>query len=156
METAQQRQKVTSRRGGKAREGRGGSTITSGAQCTKAKDRADSDSGLQIWNRKRKLIKYVEQTLRVCIAVCVCPCVYVSVCVCSPFFPAFYCVLLFILLQFSVSALSLPWTAFYFILISNMFFQERKCTELPVGCAPYNWVPPAPPLLLLLSRDSHH
>lgn len=65
---------------------------------------------------------------------CVCPCVNVCVCVCSSFFPAFYCVLLFILLQFSVSALSLPWTAFYFILISNMFFQERKCTELPVGC----------------------
>lgn len=143
--------------GGKAREGRGGSTITSGAQCTKAKDRADSDSGLQIWNRKRKLIKYVEQTLRVCMCVCVPLCVCVYVCVCAPRFflrSTAFCYLFYCSFQFQLSVL--PWTAFYFILISNMFFQERKCTELPVGCAPYNWVPPAPPLLLLLSRDSHH
>lgn len=75
------------------------STITSGAQCTKAKDRAESDSGLQIWKRKRKLIKYVEQTLRVCIGWCVCMAapVCMCVCVCS----CFFCVLLRFVIYFT-------------------------------------------------------
>lgn len=87
LEAAQQSQEVA-RRGKGGRQVEGDSTITSGAQCTKAKDRAESDSGLQIWKRKRKLIKYVEQTLRVCIGWCVC----MGAPVCVLVFSAFYCV----------------------------------------------------------------
>lgn len=83
-------------REGKGSNGEGGggaATITSGAQCTKAIDRAESDSGLQIWKRKRKLIKYVEQTLRVCVPLCECVCVCVLL--------VFSCVLLRFVIYFT-------------------------------------------------------